>query len=157
MAEAEGGHKAGRRPLSSKGKRMMLVSAAGSIGLGVVLGVLFLPVLFALEGQPVDPFYTLEGETTGNMTTVSVIEASAPRPFGELGILLVNGSLRYEGPLNPAIPVGPVSYTDSDGDRVLSVGDFFQIQVDPGREYVLLVTLLNDPGGGGVGRYAWAP
>ncbi len=157
MAEAEREHKAGRRPLSSKGKRMMLVSAAGSIGLGVVLGVIFLPVLFALEGQPRDPFYTLEGETTGSMTTVSVIAALAPRPFEGLGILLVNGSLRYEGPLNPAIPVGPVSYIDSDGDRMLSIGDFFHIQVEPGREYILLITLLNDPGGGGVGRYAWAP
>ncbi len=156
MAEAEGGHKAGRRPLSAKGKRMMLVSAAGSIGLGGVLGVRFLPVLFALEGQQRDPFYTLEGETTGSMTTVSVIEASAPRPFEELGILLINGSLRYEGPLNPAIPIGPVSYTDSDGDRLLSVGDFFHVQVEPGREYILLITLLNDAGGGGVGRYAWA-
>ncbi len=135
---------------------MMLVSAAGSIGLGVVLGVIFLPILFALEGQPVDPFYTLEGETTEGMTNVSVIEASAARPFEELGILLLNGSLRYEGPLNPTIPVGPVSYTDNDGDRVLSVGDFFLIQVEPGREYVLLITLLDDPGGGGVGRYAWA-
>ncbi len=157
MAEAEGEHKERRRPLSAKGKRMMLVSAAGSIGLGVVLGVLFLPILFALEGQPADPFYTMEGETTGGMTKVSVTEASAPRPFEELGILLVNGSLRYEGPLNPAIPVGPVSYTDTDGDRVLSVGDFFQIQVEPGREYILLITLLDDPGGGGIGRYAWAP
>ncbi len=156
MAQAKGEHKSGRRPLSAKGKRMMLVSGAGSIGLGVVLGVIFLPVLLALEGQPRDPFYTLEGETTGSTTNVSVIAALAPRPFEELGILLLNGSLRYEGPLNPAVPIGPVSYTDSDGDRVLSVGDFFQIQVEPGREYVLLITLLNDPGGGGVGRYAWA-
>jgi hypothetical protein len=155
MAESEGGHKSGRRPLSAKGKRMMLVSAAGSIGLAIVLGIIFLPVLFALEGRPADPFYTLEGQTTAAETRVTVIEATAPRPFAELGVLLINGSSRHEGALNPDVPVGPVTYTDDDGDGLLSVGDRFRIQVGSGLGYVLLITLLDDPGGGGVGRYAW--
>ncbi len=155
MAEAEEGHKGRRRPLSPKGKRMMLVSAAASIGLALVLGVVFLPILLQYEGQPRDPFYTLAGEPTDAVTTVRVEAASFPRPFEELGFLLINGSLRHEGALDPVSPVGPVAYTDDDGDGLLSVGDFFRIQVEPGREYVLLITLLDDPEGGGVGRYAW--
>ena len=95
MAEADGEHKGGRRPLSSKGKRMMLVSAAGSIGLAVVLGVVFLPILLQLEGQPRDPFYTLAGETLDAMTTVTVEAASFPRPFEELGFRLIDGSQQY--------------------------------------------------------------
>lgn len=157
MAEAEGGHKGRRRPPSPQAKRLMLVSVAASIGLAVVLGIVFLPILFALEGQPRDPFYTLAGETAGSVTIATVIGEAAPRPYDELGIVLLNGSLRHEGPIHPAIPVGPVSYVDNDGDRALSVGDFFRIQVEPGRAYVLLITLLDDPGGGGVGRYAWVP
>ena len=155
MAEAEGEHKGRRRPLSSKGKRMMLVSAAGSIGLAVVLGVVFLPILLQLEGQPRDPFYTLAGETTDTVTTVTVEAASFPRPFEELGFLLINGSLRDEGALDPINPVGPVSYTDADGDLTLSVGDYFRVQVETGRHYVLLIILNEDPGPGGVGFYEW--
>ncbi|MEE9174183.1 MAG: hypothetical protein V3U30_04330 [Thermoplasmata archaeon] len=155
MAEAEGEHKGRRRPLSAKGKRMMLASAAGSIGLAVVLGVVFLPILLQLEGQPLDPFYTLAGETTDVMTTVTVEEASFPRPFEELGFLLINGSLRHEGALDPNRPVGPVAYTDADGDGTLNVGDYFRVQVETGRHYVLLITLLEDSGPGGVGLYDW--
>lgn len=155
MAEARGGHKGRRRPPSPQAKRLMLVSAASSIGLAVVLGIVFLPVLLQLEAQPRDPFYTLAGETTGTMTTVTVDAASFPRLIEEFGVLLINDSLRHEGALHPNRPVGPVSYTDANDDGTLNVGDFFRIQVEPGRHYVLLITLLDDPGGGGVGRHAW--
>ncbi len=157
MAEAEEGHKGRRRPLSPKGKRMMLVSAAASIGLALVLGVVFLPILLQFEGQPRDPFYMLTGETTGAVTTVTVEAASFPRPFEELGFLLIDGSLRYEGALDPIRPVGPVTYTDADGDLTLNAGDYFRVQVETGRQYVLLITLLDDPGPGGVGFYEWVP
>ncbi|MFQ5918901.1 MAG: hypothetical protein ACE5I4_02490 [Thermoplasmata archaeon] len=156
MAEGEGGHKGRRRPPSPQAKRLMLVSAVASIGLAVVLGVVFLPILFAFEGQPRGPLYILEGETIGSETHLTVTTAIAPRPYAELGILLVNGSSRHEGALNPNVPVGPVTYADDDRDGFLSVGDRFQIQIGSGFEYVLLITLLDDPGGGGVGRYAWA-
>ena len=156
MAEEEGHHKGRRRPPSPQAKRLMLVSAAASIGLAVILGVIFLPILFALEGQPQDPFYTLQGQTLGNVTVATVSAATAPRPYTDLGLLLVTGSSRHEGGLNPAVPVGPVTYTDVDSDGILSVGDRFRIQVAAGLEYVLLITLLDDPAGGGVGRYHWS-
>ncbi len=153
-AKAEGEHKGRRRPLSPKGKRMMLLSAAASIGLALVLGVVFLPILLQFEGQPMDPFYALTGETTDAVTTVTVEAASFPRPFAELGLKLFNGSLlRHEGALDPNRPVGPVSYTDADGDGTLNVGDYFRVQVETGRRYVLLITLLEDSGPGGVGLY----
>lgn len=155
MAEAEAGHKGRRRPLSAKGKRMMLVSAAASLGLAVVLGVVFLPILLQLEGQPRDPFYTLSGEATDAMTTVTVESASFPRPVEELGFRLINGSVRHEGALNAREPVGPVSYIDADGDLTLNVGDYFRVQVETGRHYVLLIILNEDPGPGGVGFYEW--
>ncbi|MCJ2554844.1 MAG: hypothetical protein LN410_01390 [Candidatus Thermoplasmatota archaeon] len=155
MAEAEEGHKGRRRPLSPKGKRMMLVSAAASIGLALVLGVVFLPILLQFEGQPRDPFYTLTGETTDAVTTVRVETASFPRPFKELGFRLINGSLRHEAALNASNPVGPVSYINTDGDLTLNVGDYFRVRVETGRHYVLLITLLEDPGPWGVGLYDW--
>ncbi len=154
-AKAEGEHKGRRRPLSPKGKRMMMVSAAASIGLALVLGVVFLPILLQFEGQPRDPFYTLTGKTTDAVTTVTVEEASFPRPFEELGFRLINGSRQYEGALDPINPVGPVSYTDADGDLTLNVGDYFRVQIETGRHYVLLITLNEDPGPGGVGLYDW--
>ncbi|MFQ5553055.1 MAG: hypothetical protein ACE5EW_04990 [Thermoplasmata archaeon] len=155
MAEAEGGHKGRRRPVSSAGKRVMLLSAVASIGLGLVLGFVFLPKLFLFEAQPSDPFYTLAGETVRNETTATIETASSPLPFGEFGVRLLNGTLRYEGPLDPSIPVGPVSYTDGNADGILNVGDSFLVQVETGRNYVLLITLLKDPGPGGVGFYQW--
>ncbi|MFQ5986212.1 MAG: hypothetical protein ACE5KQ_02500 [Thermoplasmata archaeon] len=155
MAEAEGGHRDRRRPLSRSGKRVMLLSAVASIGLGVVLGVVFLPILFQFEAQPRDPFYTLVGETVGSETTATIETAASPRPFGEFGVRLLNGSLRHEGPLDPSIPVGPVSYTDANADGILNVGDSFLVRVEAGRQYVLLITLQEDTGEGGVGRYAW--
>ncbi|MFQ6012629.1 MAG: hypothetical protein ACE5LS_03170 [Thermoplasmata archaeon] len=156
MAEAEERHAGRRRPPSPQAKRLMVVSALASIGLAAVLGVVFLPILLQFEAQPKDPFYTLVGEPAGSMTTVTVATASFPRPFEELGLFLLDDSLQYEGPLHPSIPVGPVSYVDANGDGVLNVGDYFRVQIETGREYVLLITLLADPGGGGVGRYAWS-
>lgn len=155
MAEAEGEHKRRRRPPSPQAKRLMLVSAVASIGLAVVLGIVFLPILLQLEAQPKDPFYTMAGETAGDVTTVIVSTAAFPRPNEEFGLLLLDGGLRHEGPLHPSIPVGPVSFTDRSGDGILNVDDFFTIQVEPGRQYILLITLQADPGGGGVGRHAW--
>ncbi|MCJ2531358.1 MAG: hypothetical protein LN413_03435 [Candidatus Thermoplasmatota archaeon] len=155
MTEAEGGHKGRRRPLSPQGKRVMLISAGASIGLAVVLGIVFLPILLQFEGQPRDPFYTLVGETTDAVTTVTVEAASFPRPFKELGFRLINGSLRHEAALNASDPFGPVSYIDADGDLTLNVGDYFRVQVETGRHYALLITLLEDPGPWGVGLYDW--
>ncbi|MFQ5908738.1 MAG: hypothetical protein ACE5JE_07950, partial [Thermoplasmata archaeon] len=155
MSEAEGGHARRRRPPSPQAKRLMLVSAIASIGLAVVLGVVFLPILLQLEAQPRDPFYTLAGETAADVTTVTVATASFPRSFQEFGLLLLEDGLRHEGPLRPSIPVGPMSYTDANDDGTLDVGDFLTIQVETGRHYVLLITLQADPGGGGVGRHEW--
>ena len=155
MAEAEAGHKGRRRPPSPQAKRMMRVSAVASIGLAVVLAVVFLPILLQFESQPRNPSYTLAGETTGAMTTVTVKAASFPRPFEELGFRLINGSLQHEGALDAIDPDGPVAYTSADGDLTLNVGDYFRVQVETGRHYVFLIILKADPGPGGVGFYEW--
>lgn len=155
MTESEGRHRGRRRPPSPEAKRLMIMSAVASIGLAVVLSVVFLPILLKFEERLEDPLYELVGETTGTMTNVSVDRASFPRPFTELGFLLINGSVRHEEALDPSNPIGPVSYADADGDGTLNVGDYFLIQVEPGRQYVLLITLLDDERTGGVGRYAW--
>lgn len=156
MVEAEGERRTGRRrPPSKQATRLMLVSALAAIGLAVVLGVLFLPTLLEFEGRPRDPFYDMEGRLEGTRQNVTVVRASNPRPFSELGLLLLEDAQRYDGPIHPDIPVGPVSYFDADRDGMLNGGDFFLVTVMPGRTYILLITLLDDPGGGGVGRIEW--
>lgn len=156
MADAEGGRSFGRRrPPSKQATRLMLISALGAIALGVALGSLFLPRLLEFEGRPLDPFYELEGHPEPLLENVTVVRATNASPFDKLGILLFEDSLQFEGPMLPGIPVGPVSTVDANGDGILNVGDYFLVEVMPDRAYVLLITLLADPGGGGVGRHSW--
>lgn len=157
-----------RRPPSPQATRLMLVSLAASIGLAVVLGVVFLPILFEFEDRTRNPVYFLQAETQDGTTRLTVFSASAPRPFDAFEVALLvwapgaEEELKdfHHGPLDPAIPVGPVSFEDANANGILDEGDYFEVSVEDGTTYTLLILMadetFDDPlDARGVGGFRW--
>lgn len=139
----------------------MLVSVAASLGLGAVLGVLFLPVLLQYEQQPKDPYYQLAAFSDGSQLRIEIVGASYPQELGVFHILLrvgsgTNSQEHFFGPLPEGID-GLVSFFDANDDGILNGGDYFLIEMEENPTYFLLILHPDPEVEGGVGSFSWPP
>ncbi len=150
-----------RRPPSRQATRLMLISVAASLGLGVTLGVLFLPLLLQYEQQPKDPYYQLAAFSSGSQLRIEIVGASYPQQVGVFRVFLRVGTVPNSqehvfGPLPEGID-GLVGFFDANDDGILNVSDYFLIEMEENTEYLLLILHPNPEVEGGVGYYSWPP
>lgn len=133
----------------------MLLSALAAVGLGVVLGIIFIPILLAQEAQMPAPRYNLAVVPGESELQFVIVGASNPRALGEFqGFLQIDGENHTFGPLPVGI-AGVVSFEDRNEDGLLNQGDLFRVAYEEGRNYVLLILYPALSQEGGVGRAAW--
>ena len=94
------------------------------------------------DGQPHEPIVILDVPelSAGNQWSVDVAGISSLEPLYDFEVILLeNGTwLDRIDPLEEWTPP-PLSFTDLDGGRSLSVGDFFTITCKPGSHYELVI------------------
>jgi hypothetical protein len=144
-----------RRPPSPQATRLMIFALVASIGLAAVLSFVFLPVLFFWEEQSKDPHYVLAAIPEGERTRIVVVGSTFPRQLGYFDVMLLVDSQNYSfGPISDGME-GMVSFSDANGNGILDEGDYFLVEVEPGRTYTFLILPREDPERGGVGFIKW--
>ena len=105
--------------------------------------VLYIMVSGLIDGgQPYEPVVVMDVPelSAGNQWSVRVAGVSTLEPLQQFKVIILeNGTWLEEiDPLTEGTPP-PLSFTDLDGGRSLSAGDFFTIPCKPGSHYELLI------------------
>ncbi len=109
-------------------RKLLLASLLSGLVLLAMLAIVFLPRGFQNEGKPVLPRVAFEFNTSTGSERVVVSAVSAVRPLFDYNATYSRGGRTLAGidPLRNATN-GTFSFSDTDGDGNLSVGDEFAV------------------------------
>ena len=109
-------------------RKLLLASLLSGLVLLAMLAIVFLPRGFQNEGKPVLPQVVFDFDTSTGSQRVVVCAVSAVRPLSEYNATYSRGGTTLAGidPLRNATN-GTFSFSDTDGDGNLSVGDAFGV------------------------------
>jgi len=109
-------------------RKLLLASLLSGLVLLAMLAIVFIPRGFEHEGKPVLPRVAFEFNTSTGSQRVVVSAVSAVRPLSEYNATYSRGGRTLAGidPLRNATN-GTFSFSDTDGDGNLTVGDEFGV------------------------------
>ncbi len=143
QSKREGSRWRRKRPSPSAARPLILFSLLTSIIFVGVLSAVFLPKI--LEPQENLPqFFFADPDVGATETTVRVTDATGPRAFSGLRLLLrdtdASGSTREtaNATLDQLAP-GPVRIVDANSNGWVDSNDAFVVATEPGHRYVLSI------------------